>query len=144
LAFFIVDGLSALIGGSFSNFIPHSIIRMIAGLMFIVFGIFSFRDEGCKSNFDCGGRSFMNTFLLISLMELGDKTQLISIFTAATFNNPIMVLCGIMLAFSVVTSIGVIFGSKCLSLIPRKYLRIISTIIFLILGLILIMEDFVL
>lgn len=141
-AFFVVDGLSALVGGSLLNFIPHSIVSIICGLVFIVFGVLSFREKDDNMLFKDSTASFMNTFILISLMELGDKTQLTSILMAATFNNPITVLCGVMLAFIIITGISVIFGSKCLSLIPKKYLKIISSLTFIILGSIIIIEGY--
>jgi len=67
-------------------------------------------------------------------MELGDKTQLASIVLAAELNNPLIVLAGVMLAFSVVTGIGVIFGAKLLRLLPEKYLRIGTSLLFILFG----------
>ena len=67
-------------------------------------------------------------------MELGDKTQLASIALAAELKNPLIVLVGIMLAFSVVTGIGVILGAKLLRLIPEKYLKIGTSLLFMFLG----------
>lgn len=74
-AFFVVDGLSALVGGSLLNFIPHSIVSIICGLVFIVFGVLSFREKDDNMLFKDSTVSFMNTFILISLMELGDRTM---------------------------------------------------------------------
>lgn len=142
-AFFVVDGLSALIGGSILSFISHSTISIIAGLVFIVFGLISIKKNNRDEYLKCDKTSFLNTFILISLMELGDKTQLASMLMAATFNNPIIVLCGIMLAFSIITAVGVLFGSKCLNLIPKEYLRIVSSLIFILFGLTLIIEGLI-
>lgn len=142
-AFFVVDGLSVLIGGSFAKFLPYQTISVIAGLIFILFGVISFREEHDNTTrFKFNQSSLINTFILVSLMELGDKTQLTSILMSATFNSPIMVLCGIMLAFSIITGIGVLFGSKCLSLIPQKYLKIICSSTFIMIGSILIIEGY--
>ena len=71
---------------------------------------------------------------MVALMELGDKTQLASIVLAAELNSPIIVLIGIMLAFSVVTGTGVIFGVKLLRLLPEKYLRIGASLLFILFG----------
>jgi putative Ca2+/H+ antiporter (TMEM165/GDT1 family) len=41
LAFFLVDGVSALIGGELLGFLPFKWVSFISGLVFIIFGIFS-------------------------------------------------------------------------------------------------------
>ncbi|WP_369684957.1 TMEM165/GDT1 family protein [Candidatus Culexarchaeum yellowstonense] len=141
LAFFIVDGLSAFLGGSILSILPKPVIGIVAGLTFIIFGLLSLRssnDSSCE--FNDVKASFLKTFTLISLMELGDKTQLSSILLAASFNNPTLVLIGVMLAFSIITGLSVIVGSKILRFIPMRYLRILSSIIFIILGLVMISQ----
>ena len=141
-AFFIVNGLSVLLGRELLNFLPQTIISLAAGLIFILFGLISllhkdrktiFRNTNIKS-------SFIKTFLLISLMELGDKTQIASILLAAQFGDPLMVLAGVMLAFSVLTGIGVFLGCKILRFIPERYLKVGSSAVFIILGILLIFK----
>ncbi|MEM1508230.1 MAG: TMEM165/GDT1 family protein [Candidatus Bathyarchaeia archaeon] len=140
-AFFMVDGLSALLGGELLCMLPRNIIRLAAGLTFIVFGILSLirREENrgiCKDV----SASFFRAFSLVALMELGDKTQIFSIFLAAQFGNPILVLAGIMLAFTVITGIGVFLGHKILRAVPEKFLRIGAAATFILLGLIQVAE----
>ncbi len=141
-AFFIVNGLSVLLGRELLNFLPQVIISLVAGLIFIFFGLISllhknretiFRNTNIKS-------SFIKTFLLISLMELGDKTQIASMLLAAQFRNPLMVLAGVMLAFSILTGIGVFLGCKILRFMPERYLKIGSSAVFIALGALIIFE----
>ena len=141
-AFFIVNGLSVLLGRELLNFLPQVIISLAAGLIFIFFGLISllhknretiFRNTNIKS-------SFIKTFLLISLMELGDKTQIASMLLAAQFRNPLMVLAGVMLAFSILTGIGVFLGCKILRFMPERYLKIGSSAVFIALGALIIFE----
>ena len=141
-AFFIVNGLSVLLGRELLNFLPQIIISLVAGLIFIFFGLISllhknretiFRNTNIKS-------SFIKTFLLISLMELGDKTQIASMLLAAQFRNPLMVLAGVMLAFSILTGIGVFLGCKILRFMPERYLKIGSSAVFIALGALIIFE----
>ena len=141
-AFFVVNGLSVLLGGELLSFLPQFIISLVAGLVFIFFGLISFlrkSRENVFRDFDKGS-SFVKTFLLISLVELGDKTQLTSIFLAAQFKDPLMVLAGVMLAFSILTGTGVLLGCRILKFIPERYLRIGTAVIFLMLGGLLIFE----
>ncbi len=141
LGFFIVDGLSALIGGPIISFLPHRLISFAAGLVFIVFGVIAPLQKSKKNeSIENREATLLKTFSLVSLMELGDKTQLTSIFLAAQFGNPLAVLLGIMLAFTLLTIIGVFLGCKILRFIPEKYLKIGASAVFIILGLILIFE----
>lgn len=136
-AFFMVDGLSALLGGELLYMLPRNVIGITAGLVFIVFGIISLirREENenvCKDI----SASFFRAFSLVALMELGDKTQIFSIFLAAQFGSPILVLAGVMLAFTIITGIGVFLGHKILRIVPEKFLRIGAAATFILLGII--------
>jgi len=140
LAFFLVDGLSALIGGEILGFVPHEWVSFVAGLLFIFFGISSLIRKDEKIKVEGQKATFLKTFLAISTMEMGDKTQLVSVALAAGSKNPLIVLAGVMLAFSVVTGIGVVLGAKLLRLLPQEYLRIGSSLIFLLSGLVFIFD----
>ncbi|MEM2849680.1 MAG: TMEM165/GDT1 family protein [Candidatus Bathyarchaeia archaeon] len=140
-AFFIVDGLSTLLGGELLRFIPKNITSLAAGLIFILFGIMYLLRKEEKTVFDRAEASFFKTFSLVSLMELGDKTQMASILLAAQFGNPLMVLLGVMLAFSLITGIGVLLGSRILRYVRGSYLKMGTSIIFILFGFFLIFES---
>lgn len=140
LAFFLVDGVSALIGGELLGFLPDILVGLGSGLLFIVFGIFLLIRRNQEIKIENQKATFLKTFSLISLMELGDKTQIAAIVLAAEFKNPLIVLVGVMLAFSIVTGIGVILGSKLLRLIPERYLRIGTALSFIFFGFIFILN----
>lgn len=71
----------------------------------------------------------------------GDKTQLSCVVLAAGLSDPFGALVGIMLAFAAVTAIGVLSGAKILRLLPRRYLEIGAAILFIILGIIFILNS---
>jgi putative Ca2+/H+ antiporter (TMEM165/GDT1 family) len=139
-AFFIVDGLSALLGGELLSLLPKDVIGLAAGLTFIIYGLITLLRRESGKTLDKAETSFFKTFSLISLMELGDKTQMASILLAAQFKNPLMVLIGVMMAFSLITGIGVLLGSKILRLVEDRYLKIGTSIVFILFGFILIFE----
>jgi putative Ca2+/H+ antiporter (TMEM165/GDT1 family) len=66
-------------------------------------------------------------------MELGDKTQLITV-TLAAENPPILVVVGLTLAFSVLTGVAVLVGSKFVSRLPMKWIKIGTSALFILLG----------
>lgn len=141
-AFFIIDGLSALVGGELPAFLPHSVISLISGVIFMIFGVIQLIGGERRRGIICGDAkaSFIRVFLLVALMELGDKTQIMSVILAAQLGNPLMVFLGIMLAFSIITGVSVILGGKILKAIPERHLTIGSSLVFLAIGFILILE----
>lgn len=139
-AFLMVDGLSALLGGELLVLVPHRILGLITGLAFIFFGLISLLYKSKSIVCERSGKTFVQTFSLISLMEIGDKTQIASALLAAKIGNPILALIGIMLAFAAVTGFGVLLGYKFLRFMPEKYLRIMASIVFIIFGLLFILE----
>ena len=136
LAFLVVDGVSTLVGGTLLSFLPYRWVRLGSGLVFVIFGVFSLVRKKEKIKEESQEVTFVKTFSMISLMELGDKTQLASIALAAEFGSPVVVLLGVMLAFAVVTGIGVILGAKLLSLLPERYLKEGASLLFLFFGLV--------
>ncbi|MFQ6094679.1 MAG: TMEM165/GDT1 family protein [Candidatus Bathyarchaeia archaeon] len=139
-AFFLVDGLSVLIGGELFRNLPSQWVSLISGLVFIFYGFFSiFHREG-KIEIKKQKVTFLKAFSMICLMELGDKTQIASVFLAAELKSPLIVLMGVVLAFSLVTGIGVIFGAKLLGLLPEKYVRKGTLLLFIFFGFIFILD----
>lgn len=141
LAFLLVDGVSLLIGGELLSILPYNLIGAGAGLLFIVVGAFSLVRRNHNDRIENQKLDFLKTFSVISLMELGDKTQLACVVLAAELKDLPGVLAGIMLAFSAVTAIGIIFGTKILRLLPRKYLEIGAALLFLLLGFLFILDS---
>ena len=141
LAFLVVDGVSTLVGGTLLGFLPYRWVRLGSGLVFIIFGVFSLvhkKEEKIKRERE--EVTVLKTFSMVSLMELGDKTQLASVALAAELGSPLVVLLGVMLAFAVVTGIGVILGTRLLSLLPERYLEVGASLLFISFGLIFILS----
>jgi putative Ca2+/H+ antiporter (TMEM165/GDT1 family) len=134
LAFALVDGVSALIGGTIAAFIPTQWIGIGAGVAFLAFGIYSLLSKSEEVKADNRSQSVTHSFSLIALMELGDKTQLSTIALAAEYDAPVMVFIGIMLAIVLLTAIGVAVGTVISRFIPMKYVKIGSSLVFIIFG----------
>jgi putative Ca2+/H+ antiporter (TMEM165/GDT1 family) len=136
LAFLVVDGVSLVIGGSLMAFLPITAIQVIAGAVFIFFGVLPLLRKAKESTHHLkkGVKFFVfSCFSLVSLMELGDKTQIVAI-TLAAEANPLLVLVGMMAAFAVLTGIGVTIGCKVLCRLPMKWINIGTSALFIILG----------
>jgi putative Ca2+/H+ antiporter (TMEM165/GDT1 family) len=135
LAFLTVDGVSLVIGGPLLALLPLNLVQIISGVVFIIFGILPLlpRKEKEVTQKKTSSLPLFAVFSLVSLMELGDKTQLITI-TLAAENPPIQVLIGITLAFALLTGFAVFMGAKLVSRLPTKWLKIGTSALFIILG----------
>ena len=144
LAFLIVDGLSVLIGETLAAFLPFFWIQVVSGTIFMLSGIFTLFSkevEEEKKTYSCQF-TLLSAFALVSLMELGDKTQIMVIALAAQYNMPVPVFVGVMLAFTLITVIGIAIGEILLKKIPQKHMQTITAAIFIIFGILLLLRCF--
>jgi putative Ca2+/H+ antiporter (TMEM165/GDT1 family) len=135
IAFALVDGVSILLGGFISNLLPTFWINVGSGALFLLFGILTLvgkEEESEVKNSEKG--ALISAFSLVTLMELGDKTQFTSFVLAAKYGNPLMVFVGIMLASVLITGSGVVIGKGLMKIVPERYLRFIAAGLFLIFG----------
>jgi putative Ca2+/H+ antiporter (TMEM165/GDT1 family) len=137
LAFLAVDGISLAIGGPLLALVPMRYIQIISGTVFVIFGVIPLLPKKKKENVLIDRKKskipLLACFSLVSLMELGDKTQIITI-TLAAQSSPLLVLTGMMLAFAILTAAAVLIGAKLLSRLPTNWLRFGTSTLFIILG----------
>ena len=78
--------------------------------------------------------AFMKSSAFMFFAELGDKTMIMSLGLATTY-NPIGVLIGAITALILVNGVGVFAGDRIARVIPKRPLAIASGILFIIMGL---------
>ena len=74
------------------------------------------------------------TFITVFLAEMGDKTQLTTITLSSTTNKPLAVFIGSSLALILATLLGALAGGSIANLVPAFILKLLSGIVFLIIG----------
>ena len=74
------------------------------------------------------------TFVTVFLAEMGDKTQLTTITLSSTTNKPLAVFCGSSIALILATLLGALAGGSIATLIPAFFLKLVSGIVFLLIG----------
>tara|TARA_Y100001968_G_scaffold124044_1_gene113036 strand:+ start:4179 stop:4472 length:294 start_codon:yes stop_codon:yes gene_type:complete len=77
---------------------------------------------------------FFTTFITVFLAEIGDKTQLTTITLSSTTNKPLAVFIGSSIALILATLLGALAGGSIANLIPAFLLKLLSGIVFLIIG----------
>ncbi|MFX0004732.1 MAG: TMEM165/GDT1 family protein [Candidatus Hodarchaeota archaeon] len=161
--FAILVMIGVFFGTIITRFIPIFIISIASGILFIIIGLLEARNlkklylERKKSNTDLAGQNqenretenninlskkltkiknnpYLTGFLYIFIMELGDKTQLLTIGLASRYGLPLEVYLGSFLALISVAWIGILFGAFIAQKIPKFYLKLISTSIFIFVG----------
>ncbi|RLI31615.1 UPF0016 domain-containing protein [Candidatus Bathyarchaeota archaeon] len=137
LAFALVDGVSVAFGGVLSSLLPTFWIKVGSGVLFLLFGALSLLEGEEEQKVRADLRNVvLSSFSLVTLMELGDKTQFAAILLSARYGAPLLVFLGILLASAVLTGGGVIAGRGLMAAVPSHYIRYISSTLFIAFGLI--------
>jgi len=138
-AFSFLNTLAVLFGTAIASWVPDYIVSASVALLFALFGIQSLRTEEQEDEDEIIEKSshtlFFTTFLLITVAEFGDKTQL-AVVALSSSALPIAVWLGATLALALTSALGVWAGRTVLQKHPIILIHKISGIIFLILSVI--------
>lgn len=78
-------------------------------------------------------KEYFTAFLLITIAEMGDKTQLLAMAFASKF-KPISVLIGIGIGAFLNHGIAIVIGNYISKIIPINVIQIIASVLFLVFG----------
>ncbi len=141
--------IGAVIGGILAASLGPwlAYIKVGGGLLFIGLAIWSLvqaklRPSGTEEESKAPSKhgAFGEAFLLNFLAEFGDKTQLAVIILAASYAAPVSVFLGASLALSAIALLSVVIGLGLARVLSERWLRVVSTALFLIAGVLLILE----
>lgn len=137
-AFAGLNLLAVLFGATISAWLPQWLTLLLVGGLFAAFGLHLLlagaedEDEGEVAE-RSGHGLFITTFLLITLAEFGDKTQLAVAGLAGRF-DPLWVWLGATLALSSVSAMGVLAGRTLLQRLNLVWVHRASGVLFLVLA----------
>ncbi|TFF94402.1 MAG: hypothetical protein EU543_01410 [Promethearchaeota archaeon] len=170
LGFATIVTLGIIFGNVILQFIPVTIIAIISGSVFIIVGVIETRKlkdlyyemknpgrnakkiEKKKSSenepknlaFEKFRKNpYLAGFFSIFIMELGDKTQILTISLASLYAAPFEVWLGSFIALSGLVWIGIFFGAIILKYIPKFYIKVVAILVFLIIGIIVIISNLI-
>lgn len=135
LAFLVVDGFAILVGSWVTNVVPMSLLKVVSGVVFVVFGVLILRggadmDEGkLYSN-----SPFVSGFALIFITEWGDKTQIAAALFATRY-NAWMVLIGAVTALAILSAMAVYLGKFVSDRVDKRIISKIAGAVFVLMGL---------
>ena len=139
LSILILQSLAAALGEKIGSLIPENYLQLGVGILFISFGIWSFRkDENEEKAKDIKEKSAFKIVLTIALLfflaELGDKTQLATFSLAAKYNSFWQVFAGSALGLLAADIIAILAGVYLGKKLPRRKIRYISAGAFILFG----------
>jgi len=138
-AFVLLNTLAVVFGVAITNWLPDYLIAGLVSVLFAVFGLQALRHQEEDEHETIQEKSshslFITTFLLITLAEFGDKTQLAVVALSSTA-LPVAIWIGSTLALISTTLLGVLAGKTLLQKISLTLLHKISGIFFIILAVI--------
>ena len=136
-AFAFLNTLAVVFGVAIASWLPEYIVSATVAFLFAAFGIHALRlqedddDEEVKEK--SGHGIFFTTFLLITVAEFGDKTQLAVVALSSTI-APVAVWLGSTIALASTSALGILAGRTILQKVPLILLHKISGTIFLVLS----------
>jgi len=138
LAFLLTTGIAVAIGNALTLVLPTFWIRITAATIFLVFGVYTIvsRKEEAQVKTEQARNVVFSSFWLITLMELGDKTQFAVIALSAEYEFPLLVYIGVMMAFAIITGLGATVGAALTRFVPLKYIQLGSAFIFIFFGIV--------
>jgi putative Ca2+/H+ antiporter (TMEM165/GDT1 family) len=122
-------------------------IKIGGGLLFIAIGVWTLV-QGLRLHFNQEPRevvkerrsAFATAASFNFLAEFGDKTQIAVIILAATYEAPFSVFLGGSAGLSLMAVLSVVIGAGLARVLSEKWLRSLSTILFVAAGVLLIAE----
>lgn len=171
IGFALLVTIGVFFGVVITQFVPLFLISIVSGIIFIIIGLLEARalkklylerkkEDVNISNDDkqpdvieekkespskfskLKNTPYLAGFVYIFLMELGDKTQILTITLASRYALPIEVWLGSFLALVSVAWIGILFGAFIAQKVPKFYLKLISTSIFIFVGILILITSF--
>lgn len=140
--------LGVALGTLLDLLIPIGLVRFGGAVIFICLGLFLLAqtarhrketEEGPSGQqVDTkrkGQHVFLGSVVSVGLMEFGDKTQVATITLAATYDSPLSVALGAILAEGMLMIVGAFIGAKLLTRIRKDLVDYFSSALFIIAGL---------
>lgn len=128
-------GLAVSVGTLIGTWVPISVLQLIGGLAFLIFGLWSIRSgEEEEEDLSIKWSPVYTVAFAFFVGELGDKTQLAAISLAMESKFPLITLAGTVSGMMVTSGMGIFLGMKLGNKLSEKYIKIVSFSVFSVFG----------
>jgi putative Ca2+/H+ antiporter (TMEM165/GDT1 family) len=145
---FVIQTVVAVFAGSLIALLPHQLVRIGAGLLFIAMAVVvAWRTRRAQVAADAGQlpgpsrgrqRPFITAFSMIMLAEWGDLSQLATVAFQARYNQAVLVFVSATLALWAVTALAVLIGNRLGGLLPERPVQYAAAALMVVIGIVLI------
>lgn len=144
-ATFLNNGLAILAGLYLKTTLDIPAIQIIASLLFILFGLWNLWEKKEKKLTSEAAETsppikswkpLLTIVPMFFLAEMGDKTQLATVAYVVKYDAPLRTLLGVMAGMVAADALGIIGGSYLARLFSPRTVKLISSAIFIIIGLV--------
>jgi Ca2+/H+ antiporter, TMEM165/GDT1 family len=135
--------LAAELGAWLSSALSPAILRWIVALSFVVMGLWILvpdKEEDAAAKYNYG--AFLTTLIAFFLVEIGDKTQIATVLLAAKYSNVPLVVAGTTVGMLAANVPVVLAGRFAAAKLPLRPIRTIAAVIFIVLGIVALFNDF--
>lgn len=136
-AFSLLNTLAVVFGAAIASWLPEYVVSATVAILFALFGMHALRaeedDEDEEIEEKSGHGIFFTTFVLLTVAEFGDKTQL-AVVALSSVHPPAAIWLGATLALATTSALGILAGRTILQKIPLALLHRISGAFFLVLA----------
>jgi len=130
------QAVSAILGGLVANILPDELVRILAGLAFLTFGIWTLRGDDEGEGGPSSKRALSPFWLIAStffLAELGDKTMLGNITLSASY-SPVLVFLGGTTGMVLSDGLAIVVGNRLGERLPKRALKVGASLMFFAFG----------
>lgn len=136
--------LSVTVGALVGDALPERAIRLVAGLLFLGFAVWTLRDDDDDDDeaeaAAVGGRSAVwATFAAFALAEFGDKTMLATI-TLAADRPALAVWAGATAGMVLANALALVVGDRLGRWLPERTVRLVAAAAFALVGVLLLVD----
>lgn len=134
----LLQGMAVGAGWLFQSLLSNkSVISLIAGIIFLLFGFLTIIKEEKEDEFKFNKQSGYPIFqiaLLFFVAELGDKTQIATMVKATTSSSVLLTYLGAVSGFFLSNFIGIFLGNLFKERVEGKKLRLAGAAVFIAFG----------
>jgi len=133
------------IGAYLDRIFPLGTLSLASGIIFIIIGVFqliSGKEEEEEKEIKFKVNEVIKVFLILSLAELGDKTQIATFSLSVALPNAFLIWLGATLGIFLPNLIVALVGSELLKKINQNIVKVITSSLFLLVGIYLILTYF--